>query len=41
MIILIEFTTRLDKDKLKDYAQLDQRYEVSIDFVMKNPFGLV
>jgi hypothetical protein len=24
----IFFNSRLDKDKLKDYAQLDQRYEV-------------
>ena len=26
--ILFHFEFRLDKDKLKDYAQLDQRYEV-------------
>lgn len=27
---IIEVPTRLDKDKLRDYAQLGQRYEVQL-----------
>ena len=29
IIILQDIPTRLDKDKLKDYAQLNERFEVS------------